>query len=324
MKFIIFVFIFLTLFNPVSTNIALLFNIGLFFCVKSRIRINYHRDLLYPVLLLLLSLFSMARYGAFDLTMVGIYSRMLLSFILLPYIVAFFAITKYDLIEIIVFCLLLHCGMVLIQLIYPELEWINQSFFRYERDMDSLEDLSSRRLGLAGSFDVAGYYTAACSILSYIQYVSTGKKKYLLFLLLSIVSSVFTSRTGMSLGIIGVGLAFIFYGMKRTSFAARYILLVFVAAFGYLVVYPIVSGHSGSIDVNANYGDNTFLYLTTTHILPLMSISANQLIWGVGTLVSNQSSNYGWSDIGYIKQIFEVGLIGVFIMVLFCVRVFYK
>lgn len=324
MKAVIFIFLFLTLFNPISSNIAVLFNICLFLYIKDKVRVNYHKEYWYPTILLILSLLSMARFGTFDLTILGIYARMMISFIVIPYIVSYFAKEKKDIMGFLATCLFLHCCMVIVQLFLPELEWLNQSLFRYERDMESLEDLSSRRMGLSGSFDVAGFFAAACSIISYVQYVTTKKNIYLAFLLTSVFASIFTSRTGMSMGIIGIGFAYFFYGSTHSSLSKRYLSLFFVLAIGYFVVYPIVTGNFTAIDVMSNYGDNTFFYLSQKHLMPIYTISTSQLFWGVGALVSSVSYIYGWSDIGYVKQIFEVGLVGVFVMLFYCLRVCYK
>lgn len=324
MKVVAFVFLFLTLFNPISTNITVLFNISLFLYVKNRVFVKDIKDLIYPIILLILCVLSMSRYGSLNLTMLGIYGRMLVSFMVIPYIVAYFAKSKIDVVEILLYCLLLHCCVVVVQLFFPELEWINQAFFRYERDMDTLEDLNSRRLGLAGSFDVSGYFAAACSIISYISYVSSGKTKYLATFIISLISIIFTSRTGMSMALIGVGLSYFFYGRKHNSRIGGYLVLAFVLLFGYMVIYQVVMGNFSSFDLMSNYGENTTYYLFQTHLLPLYAINTNQLFWGVGTLISNASRIYGHSDIGYVKQIFEVGLVGVIVMVVFCLHACYK
>lgn len=324
-----FIFCFLNLYSPISTNITFVFNVSLFIYVyikRPRLIIEWV-FLFIPVLLLLISYiaFSNTRDTVIDNSTFGIYARMLVNCISFPSIIAFFYRKNVKFFQILSLTLLLHCFAIFIQLILPQLQDLNSVLFRFERDDVDMADYSLRRLGLSGGYDQSALYAVLSCVLSTELYFRKMGKKYLSFIIISFIASLFTSRTGMLVSVLSLLFCAI-CNFKELKFKLNFSTVIVVGLIGgilLLFILPIVLnslgvsfGHS-SIDTDSQYSSRTVEYLFDMQLYPLLILSKNELLFGYGCGVNKSSALLLGSDIGYVKQIFHVGLLGVSLMIVF-------
>jgi len=323
MNFIIFVFCFLNLYGPLSTNITLVFNVLLFILVgRSRIIVEKYY-LIFPITLVILSIAALffSRDPFKDYSVIGVYARMLVNCVTFPSIISYFYAKKTNFLDIIILSLLLHCIMVLIQMPFPELQDINGLLFRFERDQEILADLTLRRLGLAGGFDQSALFAIVSTVLSIELYYLTYKRKYVVFTLISFISSLFTSRTGMvgAVSVILVCMLLNGNGKKHTvRMAPIFIASILTLAIIYFILPIILRDNGYDSSFTTSYGENTSTYLFGIQLSPLEYLNIREWIMGYGCGVRKAMWLYGSSDIGYVKQIYQVGITGILLMLYFC------
>lgn len=330
MNCLFFIFCFLNLYGPISTNIPFAFNLIFFIAVNSkRMRVAYERIFVtIPVFLLIIAIIAVmfTRAPEKDYSVIGLYLRMLVNCAVFPPIIYFFYQKKTKILEIISLTLFLHCVMVLCQMIFPSLQELNHLFFRYSREAEILENLTMRRLGLTGGYDSSGLYAAISSVFALELSYLTSKKKYTFFSILSLMASLFTSRTGMAAAFLSIILCALFNRkatVKRfgSTFLYMAILSLSLTYFVLPVILSTMGLSSGSeLDYeDYGYGSKTGERLLVDHLLPLEILNTRELFLGYGGEIRKALWLSYSSDIGYVKQIYEVGIVGVVLMVYFSV-----
>ena len=96
-------------------------------------------------------------------------------------------------------------------------------------------------------------------------------------------------------------------------------------------MFLVTMGFSSGSDIDYydyGYGGRTKDNLFEYHLLPLKSLTTQELIWGYGYEIRKMRWLLFSSDIGYVKQIFEVGIVGVVLMayfsILMAVRTYFR
>ncbi len=335
MNYLFFLFCFLNFYGPFSTNITFAFNVLFFICVyTNRFRFAYERVfIIVPLLLLIISIFSFVftRSTFKDYSVIGTYARLLINCATFPAIIAFFFQRKTKVLPILSLTLFLHCIMVLLQMVNPSLQDINTILFRFDRDTEILENLTMRRLGLTGGYDLSGLYATISAFISIELYFLTGKKIYSIISIVSLISSFFTSRTGMASSFLTIFLCILLNSKRKSrkiGFSFLYVVILFLSLFYFILplIFSTIGISSNSVVVaeDAGYGirtgDNLFVY----HLIPLESLTIRELIWGYGCSIRKVTWLYYFSDIGYVKQIYQVGIVGVILMIYFAIMMAIK
>ncbi len=330
MNVLFFLFCFLNFYGPFSTDIPFVFNLILFLAVYTKkTHIIYERVfLIIPVILVIIAIFAVLFTRSYekDYAVIGLYLRMLANCALFPSILYFFYQKGTKILEIISLTLFLHCVMVLLQMIFPSLQELNPLLFRFSRDTEIFENLTMRRLGLTGGYDSSGFYSAMSTVFAIEMYFLTSEKKYGIISVVSLFTSFFTSRTGMAAASISLFLCMLFNKkvmVKKvgSSFLYVFILVLSISFYILPVILNTMGLSSGSeLDYeDYGYGSGTVDKLADIHLLPLKYLSTQELIWGYGCGIRKVEWLLYYSDIGYVKQIFEVGIVGVVLMVYFSI-----
>lgn len=212
-----------------------------------------------------------------------------------------------------------HVIAIVAQILYPPLGVMMAPYFNFTREISFLETIQLRKLGLSGGYDAAAMILVMSTFLSYLLFLLKGKKIYVFFSLLSAGLTLFVSRTG----IIGAGvILFIFsiFSLKKKGVTRFVGLMLMVLSLFFLieVVVPILN-ETNALHVVSNTktdisyfiqdyrsANGTVEELTGTHLFMYEKLSFFQLLFGAG--------NSSDSDIGYIQIIFQVGLIGLFLI----------
>lgn len=332
MELLFSIFCFLNLYGPVSTTITFAFNVVLFLYVYGKTKKIISQKGAYkviPWLLLIISIVSLisTRDPQTDYSVVGTYLRMLVNCITFPVIIVFFLRKKVDLLHVLSLVLFLHCATVLVQMVIPSLQDINSVLFRFERGEDLLSDYTFRRLGLTGGFDMSALYAVLSVVIALEDYLINSRRSSLFIFIFSFLASLFTSRTGMSLSIIAVVVCIYINKNRmkgRVVFATLMIISLAFAASIYFVLPIIMPSFDAKYGEGANvfedqYATNTYYHLSNDQLDPLDYLNTKELLFGYGCGVRKTIKLYMGSDIGYVKQIYQVGLIGVCLILYFCI-----
>lgn len=330
MRILLFIFFFINLYGPLSTNISFAFNV-LLFCHVFMKRPHLVKEGVFitiPLILLIISIFAFisSRDPASDTSSFGIYIRMVVNCLVFPSIIAFFYRKRVRFLSILSFTLVLHCLMVLVQMAFPQLQELNGVLFRFEREDIDMADYSLRRLGLTGGFDQSALFAVLSCLFAIALYIQTKKICYLIFLMISLVASLFTSRTGMVASVIV--LLMVAIGNRKQfkikiNFSTLFLTTIVIIAITYFIL-PVVLNSIGIsygkavVDTEMQYSSKTSDYLFEYHLLPLLSLNNKELLFGYGCEVNKSALLPFGSDIGYVKQIFQVGVVGVFFILVFC------
>lgn len=258
-------------------------------------------------------------------------SYFLLCSISFPYILNFFIDKKVDVLSAISVVLSMHCIIVILEVFFPEIGMVIASFTDYNReDIDRYLSLNYRKMGLAASFDTAGYFSVISSTVSILLFITRGKFFHFLLFIISVVSSVWTSRSGMVLSVSSIIICLLFFkrqniGINKITKAKtailRVVVIIAVIFFGINIILPIVGSEFGFetkesllvSGIQEDYVEGSVEGLLSSHLKPLENLSLSEWLFGTGRSLRQMNLNYS-SDIGYVRQIFQLGLVGLFFM----------
>lgn len=322
--------LFFNYYNPVSVYLTLFINL-LFFLALSMTKLRgglsqvrlYQPIILMSFLLCLWVLVLMISNGSFNTYVFGKYFRVILSSILIMMVINILKPNILQLIKVLSFLFLAHVIFVFIQVTVPQLDVPMAKIFGFNREVSILNAMTIRKLGFSSSFDTASLISLASMIFFFLRYLTKPKTIYILLSLLSLASTLWISRTGMVLGVLIFGL-FSFYlirkfkGRKRIAvmffftmgmLLAIYLMLPLIAAS--TVSFLLESQSNGVVVSNDDYSTgSTFTLLNSLYAS--MQISWTGFIFGLGidpNYVTNRNT-----DIGYIKIIYHVGLVGTVVL----------
>lgn len=335
---ILFVFIFINLYNPYSVYLTFALNIAfiLFTSVQANSEIRFNNTILILTFFILLwALFMMTIHSSFNIYVWGKYFRALISTISIMVVCSQMRVSLTKLIEILSYVLLSHIVAIIIQIIFPSVRIPMAIFFGFERETTIITSLLTRKLGLSSSYDTASLFSVSTMIFFLLLYSARKKRIYIFFSLLSFFASLQSSRVGMLIAITFlllyfIGLSFNTDGKQRFLYV---LLLLFSTAVLFIVILPIISSTSNLFFYESNYnfsfisesdyttGTAKALLFGGSHWDPLF-FEFFDLIFGFGK--DPTSSFGGRTDIGYVKIIYHVGIIGLIIVCLIYFYIFNK
>lgn len=320
---------------PISFHYTMIINFLLLVLVKfgynSKTVVTDKNSIIILFLLLLYCFILLfIRTGSLGLELSVGYIYFLLCAISYPYILDFFINKKVDLLPVISVVLVIHCIIIILEVIFPELQVLISYYVDYGRDdIDRFLFMDYRKMGLAASFDTSGFWASLSTILSFLLFFSRGKLFYLLIFLISAASSLATSRTGMVVSFLSIILIVFFFKddskNKTRTKLIKIVSIVAIAFVGANVLLPILSSETGVqmqssdyiSDIQDSYTEGSARgVLGGRHWDVLKNLSADELIFGTGRILRKVQSLSGSSDVGYVRHIFQIGLIGLMTMLL--------
>jgi len=326
---LLFFFIFMNFLNPISLYFTVVVNVViLLISFQEFIYDKYSRYVIYISLFLFLwSLTIMFLQDSFNEYVLIKYLRTFVSTIFIIQISHNLSGSTKKILQVLSIVLFLHITAILLQVMFPVLDLPMAFFFQFDRETEIISRMGTRNLGLTSSYDTASFISVISMIFFLIRYQYSQKTIFLILSFLSLISTMRTSRTGM---LIGVFLFFIlnlylFLFKKQKSFFITIIFLSTGIFFVYNIVLPIIASTTdtflsdtsfNSLDnSNREYTEGSLTGLTTgSHLNAIREISNVDLIMGRG-IDPNQVPSME-TDIGYIKLIYHVGMVG-FIAIFF-------
>lgn len=322
------VFVFQNLFNAFSPYITLALNLALALALLAlrhgRCTIRGHFVVLtaFAVLawLFLVTIFR----GDVEPQVLLKYSRVAINITLFALIFGTQLVSAAALVKAINFALAFHVLLVMLQVALPGLTYTTAPIFGFEREITILEELTMRKLGASSSYDTASLLSVAALLFFYLQFSQGRGARYLSLSVTAFVATLLSSRAGIALSMLIVaviGLRALFKAHLPWKVIAASGMAAF-SVFAYVFIYPLVLHSLGisqlqSDDVGmlysiADYGTTgTLEALTDEHLRPL-DRPLIDLLFGYG---SDPNTVGRFTDIGYVKFIYHVGIVGLLTIV---------
>ncbi len=243
--------------------------------------------------------------------------RSLLSLLSLTYIYDSFKNKTLIIIQTFKFLIFLHALSIIISIFSPEFENLLVSFNNYSK-----EQLPLRSTGFSSGYDDAGFIIILLISFQIIDFINKKKSFFNFNNLVLIIAVFFTSRFNMGILFV-VFLVKIFYEFfylkKRSIFyplTMTFVLFLLITMISITIDYPkgfreilfeiVPPLENAFLSISSSYSDyGIYNYIIGQHIEPLFKLNLIEFVFGKGLRVSG-------SDIGYIKSIYSIGLIGTF------------
>lgn len=312
----LFSFIFINYYNPVSVYLTLIFNLSVSFFMFVFLKKFYVESsnfiVIIPALIFLYVGFLGLYLGNVDLYIVGKYFRIFLSFILIYYIFKSKKWSLYYFYNCIALVLFFHVFFIYVQVVFPSISIPMASIFGMSSADNFFSEYSSRKMGLSSSFDTASFISILSFIFFTLSFKYIGKTRYLVLALFSFGASFMSSRLGMVLAVLVFLLLFVPAFLKSGSKVMLLLGVAIMSAVFYLsfdVIVSVVLHSIGSETANAapvlnEYGTTgTVNALFGSHLLKLFELEGLEYIFG-------KAIDPDGTDIGYVKLIYHIGLIG--------------
>jgi len=244
-------------------------------------------------------------------------ARATISLALLGVVIYNYRLKLSNMIDLILIVLLLNAIAIFSQIFFPETKLYFAELYQFNKHFVSL-----RSFGLTAGYDTAGFFCIMGFILSALLALDKRKKlKYILFCAIFCFATFFTSRSSMILISI---FAFVFYiwFLLKGNYTLRIfsiIMLCFFAIIFYYYVFPLLKTtiiffnfirstgiKPPDLYVHSFAITNLTEWRTSFFILPH---NFSELFFGTGIDPA--------SDIGYVKLLFMVGIIGTCLILTF-------
>lgn len=320
-KIILFLFIFVNLFNPVSVYLTLLINIILTLVISIKIILTNPIITFFVSLIFAWTLIVVAINSSTETYVVGKYLRAGISAVLISTICHSYKLSIKDLVSVLKVIFFVHILAIGLQLLFPPLDYPMAAIFGFEREANIIESFSIRKLGCSSSYDTAALISVIGLLFYNILYLEKRKNIDLLLSCLSLAACTCSSRTGMLLGLVFflIFCIALFYKSKGVSRLIPLSIISFGLIVSFYLILPVIAGSTeflvDIIDLNPDIALNTNEYTQGTvtvlaggsHFDPL-KIPLSDLIIGLGIDPNRIPGRE--TDIGYIKLIYHIGIIG--------------
>lgn len=312
----LFSIIFINYYNPVSVYLTIIFNLSISFFMFVFLK-KFHVESSHFIVVIPALIFSYVGFlglylGNVDLYIVGKYFRIFLSFILIYYIFKSKKWSLYYFYNCIALVLFFHVFFIYVQVVFPSISIPMASIFGMSSADNFFSEYSSRKMGLSSSFDTASFISILSFIFFTLSFKYIGQTRYLVLAFFSFGASFMSSRLGMVLAVLVFLLLFVPAFLKSGSKVMLLLGVAIMSAVFYLsfdVIVSVVLHSIGSETANAapvlnEYGTTgTVNALFGSHLLKLFELEGLEYIFG-------KAIDPDGTDIGYVKLIYHIGLIG--------------
>jgi hypothetical protein len=331
---LVYIFVFQNVLNPGSPYLTLAINTGLaFFALllsHFRFRSNDRQLFLISIILLAWLLLVAVYRGDAETQTILKYVRTALTIGLVTIFIGATRIESSSLLNAISLTLGFHVVLVMLQIPFEGLVQITAPFFGFDRELTILGQYNLRKLGASSSYDTASFFSVCSAVLFYLRYHSSRKFIFLLLLGVSLAAGMMSSRAGMAMSaavLMYLYIKGIYVARPTIKLVLGFGLLGFLGFF-YLFIYPLALHTLGIRELSADeasflfaaadYGTTgTLEALSDDHLAPL-SVAPWDLIIGFALDPNSIGKS---SDIGYVKFIYHVGIVGTTAILLLHARI---
>jgi hypothetical protein len=254
----------------------------------------------------------------------GKYVRTATSTVMVMIICSGLNINIRQLIKVLGLIFFIHIFSVGLQSLFPQLELPMANFFGFDREASVVTDYSIRKLGCSSSYDTAALISVSSMIFFALRYLVERKRLFLLLSFFSLISTIAISRTGMIIGIICFTLLCIllFFKIKGRERLMPILFLTGGIIVGVIFIMPIVASSTKSFLSDTKYNNIVFSTndytkgtlegLISSH-LSALKVPFIDLVFGYG--IDPNTVRGKATDIGYVKLIYHIGIIGLIMIV---------
>ena len=267
--------------------------------------------------------------GDFETQTLLKYFRTTVMIALVTFLVGASTISPRTFLNAICLTLAFHVTLVLLQIPFDDLVYITAPIFGFERETSILDQYALRKLGATSSYDTASFLSVSASVLFYLRYLSSKNFIFILLLAASLAAGMMSSRTGMAMTLLVLGAIYI-RGIFTAKPIVKFVLAMGLAGmvvFALIYVLPLIKQTLGIGELSADdatlifnvsdYGTTgTLEALSEDHLAGLKKPFFDLLIG----FARDPNSTPTPSDIGYVKLIFHVGIVGTVLIVLLHLR----
>jgi hypothetical protein len=321
--------VFVNLLNPVSPFLTLAINLMAagYFVLKKKLIVRGFEPVIPFVALLVVMwlLFIVAVRGEGEPQVVFKYLRITAAILLFSLIAVSAGKCAASITLGLNITLGFHIAIVFLQIALPDITYITAPIFGFEREPSILEQYTLRKLGASSSYDTASLFSIAALLLYYLQFRQGCGKKFFYLAALAFLATLFSSRAGIAISL-GIVLWIATVTLLRASPARKAAALLFLAILvfvAYQLFLPLVLHSLGIAELDssevtlvfsaADYGTTgTLEALTQSHLEPL-KIPIVDIFLGFSI---DPNSIQRYTDIGYVKFIYHVGVPGTVLILL--------
>ena len=321
------IFVFQNLFNSFSPYLTLAVNIIL--VISLLVRDQLRHIVSAPVVVagvyaVLVWMFLVMSYrGQAETQIVLKYFRVTMSVSFFALIFGSRQIQASSVVKAINVALGFHVLLVMLQIAFPDITYVTAPVFGFEREITILDRYTMRKLGASSSYDTAALLSVAALLFFQLQFTQGKGFKYLLMAAVAFVATLLSSRAGMILSLLIVTVFSL-----RTILRARLIwkLTACLCVAGlmvsaYFLIYPLFLQTLGISELGRDEGTLVFAasdYGTTGTLDSLMEnqlkpMDLPDLLIGLGV---DPNMTARPTDVGYVKFIYHVGLVGTSVILL--------
>lgn len=319
---ILFLILFVNYYNPISVYLSLFVNLAIALLICSSLKKisinNSYFIIILPVLIFMYVGFLSLYLANLELYIVGKYFRVCMSFLLIYFIFNNIRWSLDDIYSCVGIILILHVFFIYAQVLFPSISIPMAGIFGMSSADSFFSEYSSRKMGLSSSFDTASFISILSFVFFTLSFKKFGRPIYLFLALFSFGASFMSSRLGMVLAVIIFVVffipAFLRSGTKTMLFlGAAIISFIFYLSFDVIIsiiLHSIGSEATSAVPFLSEYGTTgTFNALFGSHFLILFELQNLEYIFGKAT-------DPDGTDIGYVKLIYHIGLIGTLLILL--------
>lgn len=326
---LVLLFVFSNYLNPISVYVTIGLNLIILasFYKNRRLNTDSFKVLGSSLILVIWTILVMFLNVQVDGYVFGKYLRVFISTFLIINICNSLSIRAKEINDAISLVFIGHLIAIGLQILFPSLDLPMAKFFQFDREAEVITAYSIRKLGLSSSYDTAALISVAGMIFFFMKYKFSNKRIFIVFAFLFLISTVSISRTGM---VIGILLFFILYLNYYFTAKKRDILVTLTFLFGGVIVLlkfilPIIASTTDGFlsntsyktfnNSNRDYTEGSVTGLTEgSHLNAIRNVDMLELFFGYG-IDPNRVQNLQ-TDIGYIKLVYHVGIIGLIIIML--------
>jgi len=272
----------------------------------------YTFSLLVLMLVLTHTILTSILFHTFDYYAVMRLMRALATSFLLAILIPLLKVRKTQGLAIIVFCIFIHAICIITQMANPELKELMAILVGHDKQTVFL-----RAFGLVSAYDTAGALLLIGMVISSYFVFKLRRTYYIYIIVVFYIAGLATGRVFMVVGTLYFVLVlFKFLFKKNRKYLAKLIILLIGGVFVFYFmkyIQPILSVSLYLVDKEAVSNDIQIsrggYYIGTLSILQsylMLPQEGMQLLFGSGELIK--------VDIGYIKILHSVGLIGMLLM----------
>ena len=216
--------------------------------------------------------------------------------------------------KIIVVVLSFNAIVTILQVLDPNLQILLKDIYGFTKSLRSI-----RAFGLTAGYDTSGYLSIIGFLLTLFFIISSQRRiKWILLQLIFSISILFTSRSSMILfSFIFLAVTFFFFLQRGQGF--KLLSVIYFAISSLAIIYFLLPIFLSTFTIFNDYffwipSSNYFVYYARTDMTEWQN-SMWLFPGNIFDLIFGMSIDVPFSDVGFVKIVYMVGIIGLFIII---------